>query len=139
MASKEEDEGLQMRKERLNKLVETMEEIPQPIELLSEDYGDEGVVTKDRDLTPEELEELKGRYLSPDETPEYPTRKGLLKCRCKCGHIGNISDEVIEDGLSWSFIVGNDHFITLHCEDCGSDLTMFIEEIVEDELPKESN
>ena len=103
-----------------------------------EEYGDEGIVTKDRDLTPEEIEELQGRYLPPDETPEYPPKKGLLKCKCKCGHVGNISEQVIEDGLTWSFVIGNDHFIGLHCEECGAELTMFIEEIVDDELPKES-
>jgi hypothetical protein len=103
------------------------------------EYGDEGVVTKDRDLTEDELDELRGRYLPPEEEPEYPIRKGLLKCRCKCGHVGTISEQVIEDGISWSFIVGNEHYVTLRCEKCESELTMFIEEIVDDELPKESN
>ena len=93
-------------------------------------------VTKDRDLTPEELEELRGRYEQSEYIEPIDTihRKGILKVKCACGRVANVSDEVIEDGLSWSMIIGNDHFLTLACEECGSNLTLFI-----DELSEESN
>jgi predicted nucleic-acid-binding Zn-ribbon protein len=120
--------------------------------LVTIDNGDEGIVTKDRDLTQGEIDEIydKARSMSNNkvklsedisEEPSSakPHMKGILKLKCQCGRVTNISDEVIEDGLSWSMIIGNDHFLTLHCDECGSELTMFIEEIVGDELPKESN
>jgi hypothetical protein len=117
-----------------------------------ESYGDEGIVTRDRDLTESEIQEIKDKArgisneqqakespIQPDEpTVKPPTKKGLLKLKCACGRIANITDEIIEDGLSWSMIIGNNHFLTLHCDECNNELTMFIEEIVDDELPEES-
>jgi hypothetical protein len=71
---------------------------------------------------------------------EYPTRRGHLKMKCSCGRVSNISEDVIEDGLSFTMIVGAENYITLHCDECDSEITMFIEEILEDnELPQESN
>ena len=69
-----------------------------------------------------------------DSTPlpmEDHTRRGILKVKCKCGNVTNISEEVIEDGLNWTMLIGNDHFLTLTCEICKSELTMFIDEILE--------
>jgi hypothetical protein len=108
---------------------------------ITQEYGDEGVVTKDRDLTPEEIQEIYASQKGTSSEPnEYPSRKGIVKVECACGRIANVSEEIIEDGLSWSMIIGNDHFLTLHCDECGSKLTLFIDEIKpEDELPKESN
>jgi hypothetical protein len=71
------------------------------------------------------------------EEKEFPSRKGLLKVKCSCGNIANLSEEVIEDGLSWSMLIGNEHFLTLMCPKCNAKLTMYIEEI-QDELPEES-
>ena len=75
-----------------------------------------------------------------------PTRYGRLKCKCACGNVSFMTDDIIDEGISWTMIIGNDHFMNMHCEECGADLTMFIEEIYkdetkedEDELPKESN
>jgi hypothetical protein len=96
---------------------------------------DNVTVTRDRDLTEEELLELRGRYEQPEEeeqTDRPPSKKGILKVKCVCGRVANVSDEVIEDGLSWSMIIGNDHFLTLHCEECGSNLTLFIDELSEE-------
>jgi predicted nucleic-acid-binding Zn-ribbon protein len=107
-----------------------------------EEYGDEGVVTKDRDLTEEEVNEIieKNKMLNDhgDIDPE-PARKGLVKVKCKCGAVSTVSDEVVENGLSWSMIIGDDHFVTLSCPECEASLTLFIEEIVDNELPEESN
>jgi predicted nucleic-acid-binding Zn-ribbon protein len=120
----------------------------------NERYGDESIVTRDRDLTQGEIDEIydkakqrkieaeaKESPIQPDEpSVAAPKKKGLLKLKCECGHVANISDEVIEDGLSWSMLIGNNHFLTLACEKCGSKLTMYIEEITDqDELPKEGN
>jgi hypothetical protein len=113
-----------------------------------ENTEDIPVVTKDRDLTPEEISEMyekaaanKEAFEAANEPPgeRPPAKKGILKCKCACGRVANISEEVVEDGLSWSMIIGNDHFLTLHCEECGSNLTMFIDEILGDELPEEGN
>jgi hypothetical protein len=168
MASWEEDEGLRMRKRRLEQYVWTLEEIPQPTELINkeyidnmakkkqvlvtidnDEYGDEGIVTKDRDLTQEEIDEIldkaktgdlqDGKLYTPEEPANTHHSKALLKLKCSCGRICNVSDEVVEDGLSWSMVVGNDHYLTLHCDECGNELTMYLEEIVDNELPKESN
>jgi hypothetical protein len=100
------------------------------------EQNDDVTVTRDRDLTNEELEELRGRYEQPTEMEPVDTihKKGILKVKCVCGRVANVSDQVIEDGLSWSMIIGNNHFLTLHCEECGSNLTLFI-----DELPEEGN
>ena len=68
---------------------------------------------------------------------EYPTRRGILKTACSCGETSNLSDEVIENGLSWSMIIGNDHHLTLMCPKCNAKLKMFIEEI-HNGLPEES-
>jgi predicted nucleic-acid-binding Zn-ribbon protein len=110
------------------------------------EYGDEGVVTKDRDLTPDEIND-KARYddLQDDKlyegepTQKEPPRRGIVKLKCKCGITSTVSDDVIEDGLSWTMIIGNNHFMTLKCPECESELTLFIEEIDKNELPKESN
>lgn len=143
----EELEGLRMRKKRLNEYVQTLEEIPQPVELINERYGDEGVVTRDRDLTEDEIREIYDKAATmtststaeePSEAP--PSRKGILKLKCACGCVSKVSDNVIEDGLSWSMIIGNDHYLTLHCPECDSELTLFIEEILDrDELSEEGN
>jgi predicted nucleic-acid-binding Zn-ribbon protein len=115
-------------------------------------YQDEDItVTKDRELTTEELDEIYknvGERLDSQEAqvsieevvPDtMPKRKGLLKVKCKCGNISSMSEQIIEDGLVWSMIIGNDHYMTLACPDCGANLTMYIDEIINDELPKESN
>jgi len=69
-----------------------------------------------------------------------PTRKGLLKTRCKCGHVSTVSPEPIDNGLTFTMLMGNEHFITLVCEECGSQITMFIEEILENnELSQEGD
>jgi hypothetical protein len=114
-----------------------------PVERYS-NTEDVPIVTKDRDLTKEEIDEIYGAAqarkdafeASQSEEPRdrVPSKKGLLKCKCICGRVANISEEIVEDGLSWAMVIGNDHFLTLHCEECGSNLTMFI-----DELPEESN
>jgi hypothetical protein len=115
MASKEEDEGLEMRKKRLNELVDDMEEILPPTELIPTDSS-------------ETLAELP------------PAKLGRLKVKCKCGSVVNLSEDIIEHGLSWTMLIGNDHFMKLMCQSCGSELTMFIEEILDkDELLQESN
>jgi hypothetical protein len=115
MASQEEDKGLEMRKKRLSKLTEEMEEILPPTELIPSDNSE-----------------------TPPELP--PSRKGILKVKCKCGSIVNLSEDIIEHGLSWTMLIGNDHFMKLMCQSCDSELTMFIEEILdEDELLQESN
>jgi hypothetical protein len=81
-----------------------------------------------------------GMELREPETPEYIVRKGRLRCKCACGNDTLITDEVIQEGLNWNMIVGAEHYLQLHCEECGSDLKMYIEEIFEqDELPKEGN
>ena len=94
-----------------------------------ERYGDEGIVTRDRDLTEYEIEEIYDkakRHIENDGVkeivpveeppePEIPHKKGLLKIKCACGRTSNVSDQVIEDGLSWSMLIGNDHYMTLAC------------------------
>lgn len=62
----------------------------------------------------------------------YPTRRGYLMCKCGCGELTRISDEVIEDGLSWSMIIGSEHYLTLYCSKCEARLTMYIEETTEE-------
>jgi len=74
-----------------------------------------------------------------DQPSETHHLKGLLKLKCGCGSTSTVSEEVIEDGLNWTMLIGEDHFIAVMCPDCGAKLTMYIEEITEsDELPKES-
>lgn len=116
----------------------------QPIE----EYGDEGIVTRDRDLTNEEIQEIYDRareIRDKDQvtpvTPLDPThhKKGNLMLKCGCGRIAPVTEEIIEDGLSWSMIIGNDHYLTLHCDECESKLTMYIQEITDDELSEEGN
>jgi predicted nucleic-acid-binding Zn-ribbon protein len=93
----------------------------------------------------EQIENVDNKYvdgveLETAEPVVYLPKKGLLMCECACGNKTRMSDEVIQDGLSWSMIIGNDHYLTLSCKECGSSLKMYIKEITtEDELPKESN
>lgn len=76
----------------------------------------------------------------PEQPRQYPSLKGVLKLKCSCGAVSTVSEEVIEDGLSWTMLIGNEHFLKLMCPECESNLTMFIEQIQdEDELPEESN
>jgi predicted nucleic-acid-binding Zn-ribbon protein len=96
--------------------------------------------SKDNIITP--IEVTKPVELIENSEVEVPHRKGILKVKCSCGNVANVSDEIIEDGLSWMMIIGNEHYLTLHCEDCGTTMTMYIEEITgdkENELPQESN
>lgn len=109
-----------------------------------ENSEDIPIITKDRDLTPEEIIEMQNQisdaHNAAEEIKEMHHKKGILKCKCACGRIANVSDEVVEDGLSWSMIIGNEHYLTLSCEECGSSLTLFIDEIhPEHELSEEGN
>jgi len=120
-------------------------------EVIDERYGDEGIVTRDRDLTNDEIQEIydkakeykmkseEAKPIDAPDTPAPPHKKGKLKLRCACGRVNDITEEIIEDGLSWSMIVGNDHYLTLHCDECSSQLTMYIEEITGDELSEEGD
>ena len=67
-----------------------------------ENSEDIPIVTKDRDLTPEEVSELiePSKMQHEEEAPHEkpPSKKGLLKCKCACGRTANVSDEVLEDG-----------------------------------------
>jgi hypothetical protein len=88
-------------------------------------------------LTSDEIAEIyaqaEQRKVESEEPMERPpSKKGILKCKCACGRVANISEEIVEDGLSWSMIIGNEHYLTLHCEECGSTLTMFIDELSEE-------
>lgn len=77
-----------------------------------------------------------------EETPlpqDSFTRKGNLRCECKCGCKTNITDEIINDGLNWTMIVGSEHYMKLVCPECGAWLKMYIEEIVGDAVSEESN
>jgi predicted nucleic-acid-binding Zn-ribbon protein len=106
-----------------------------------EEYGDEGIVTKDRDLTEEEMNEILNKSQESEvEEPRdsQPPRKALVKVKCKCGKTSSVSEQIIEHGLSWSMIIGDNHFVTLSCPECESSLTLFLDEIVGDELPEES-
>jgi len=124
MASREEDEGLRKRKERLSKLTEGMEEIKQPDKLL-----------------PEMVESQENNeYIAAEAKQEvYPTRKGRLMVTCGCGRVFRITDDIIEDGINFTMIVGEDAYIKLHCDECGSDLKLSLIEIDEEELQQESN
>lgn len=69
-----------------------------------------------------------------------PARKALLRLKCSCGEVTNISDEVIEHGLNFTMIIGNDHHLILSCPACRSSMTMFLDEIDDrNELQEESN
>jgi hypothetical protein len=103
---------------------------------------------EDRDITLEEVERIQdeateesymARYAA-DTQEKFPTRKAYLMTKCSCGRVAKISEDVIDDGLSWSMIVGNEHFLTLRCDECGSEITMYLEEILEeDELSQEGD
>lgn len=94
---------------------------------------------EEENITTMEDKSQDGVELTPP-MPEPPTRTGYLTAKCKCGNHTRMSDEVVRDGLSWTMIIGNDHYITLGCTECGASVTMFIEEIIdENELPEESN
>ena len=94
---------------------------------------------EEENITTMEDKSQDGVELTPP-MPEPPTRCGYLTARCNCGNKTKMSDEIIKDGISWTMIVGNEHYITLNCSECGAGLTMFIEEIIdENELPEESN
>jgi predicted nucleic-acid-binding Zn-ribbon protein len=71
---------------------------------------------------------------------QEPHRKAYAKIKCSCGNVENVSEQIIEDGLSWMMVIGNDHYLTLHCNKCNAELTLFLEEILDrDELPQEGN
>jgi hypothetical protein len=72
-----------------------------------------------------------------DFTAPLP-KKGHLKLQCSCGHECNISEDIIEDGLGWTMLYDNDHYLLLVCPKCGHSMKMFLQEL-KDELPQESN
>ena len=99
-------------------------------------------------MSEEQIENVENKYpdgielvtaQQPEEPNEHTSLKGLLKLKCECGSVTKVSDEIISDGLTWTMLIGNDHWLTFMCPECGSKLTMFIEQIQEDELPQESN
>lgn len=85
-----------------------------------------------------------GETIRPaDDTTALPAeeyhKKGILKVKCKCGHVNNVTDEVIIDGISWTMLIGNEHFVRLTCPECESELTLFIDEIIEDNAISEKS
>jgi hypothetical protein len=110
----------------------------EPTELVEiEGYEPERSATEEEIRVSREAQAVPIELVEDTEIP-VPHRKGLLKVKCSCGNESNISDEIVEDGLSFMMIIGNDHKLSLHCEECGTTMTMYIEEI-KDELPQESN
>ena len=100
-------------------------------------YDEDGVTVEREDLTDpadllaiEQVEELKKQF---EVEVKPPSLKGYLKVKCTCGYDGNVTDEVIEDGISWMMLFNNDHWLQLTCPECHTALKMYLEEIKDNE------
>lgn len=95
-----------------------------------------------RESTQEEIDALSEQQAAepqvdtPEEAP--PKKKGYLKLECSCGNVCKVSEQIIEDGLSWTMLYDNNHFLQLSCPSCKATLKIYLEEI-KDELPQKSN
>jgi hypothetical protein len=97
--------------------------------------------SNDVELTSDVASKIAAEQASEPQTeqePPYPHKTGYLRLKCSCGNICNISDQLIEDGLHWTMLFDNDHYLRLNCPNCKVEMKMYLEEL-KDELSQESN